>query len=110
MGLEVHRCLLYRPEDSTEFVAHSGLIDYIGTGSTKEKAVKDLKTGIRNVRVCIQEHPDCPHYFEPKTKLFRDFNKNFKKDPTQYKSRFGLVDKDTFLWIYDLGVVDSGDL
>ena len=110
MGLEIHRCLLYRPEDYEGYVAHSGLIDQIGTGSTKEKAVEDLKTGITNVRASTQEHPDCAYYREPNTKLFNDFNKNFKKDPAQYKSRFGLVDKDTFLWIYDLGVVDPKDL
>ena len=38
----------------------------------------------------------------PDCKVFDDFRESFSADPTAYQSRAGIIDKDTWLWIYDV--------
>ena len=104
--LEIHKVLVYKADDQHEgedyFVAHSELIDQLAVGNSREKAVRSLGEVIECLREVIEEEPDLEYERRGGGEVFRNFRRKFNEDPTQYASRFGLYDNNTWLWIYDV--------
>ena len=105
--VEVHPVMVYMYEgDSCDrpYVAHSGLVDQLATGSTKDAAIECLKRNILSLRDLRNEQEDIQYERQPKNS---DAFNVFRKNPSQYKPKFDLIDKDTWLWVYDLGAIED---
>lgn len=103
--MESHIVLLYRPVGERRFVAHSGLIDQIGTGDTKEKAIEDLKDAIVSQKALTLREKDIKYFRIPQNKLFEDFREELRNDPSRYNPRREAINGELSLLIYDLGPI-----
>jgi hypothetical protein len=103
--MESHIVLLYRSIGDGCFVAHSGLIDQIGTGKTKKQAIEDLKDAIVSLKALTGREKDIAYFRIPQNKLFEDFREELRNDPDRYNPRRETINRDLSLLIYDLGPV-----
>lgn len=77
--------IVYNSKQDNCFIAHSINCDQIGTGDTKEQAIKDLGVGLKNLYNLCEKHEDISFYQDTTPPEIQQALEKAKSNPDGYK-------------------------